>query len=742
MEQPYIQQIQSLANPNFQHIVNVAKKNCGILCSGKQNCKPWNDLNHGVSLLDTHEKLCKYLCAYGDMHEEKISFAFNAIKQPQNIFNQDITVVDWGCGQGLATVCFFDYLNQKQLPNKTRKVILIEPSESALNRAKLHVAAYLKDTSNILLKNKFIDDVVESDLQTETPIVLHFFSNILDIPNIDLERLSNLITQNITGVHYFFCVGPLNNTSTRIENFSKHLNIADEQVIAANQGQLINKRGTIKLLVFKIKGNEIEIIKTDFYPPVTNNINYILMIEKILSKVNPNDLNPIDKIIQFYKTVIELEQQKEPDIKAFSQYPISDKKRDVISLDLQMNNDFYREFKRNTDKSITKWPKDLFVGLKATLNEKSYLMLHVIIPFDNVIDIDISTQQIPCKLSDFSLYLKSFEELELTDEQISEIEESIKQENSIEGIATVLKDKIEGINLDVNVLYVALSSKNPALSQIYSELNRLSSTKINKGSLLESFLINQKIDNQINTLNDEDLVQISDIDDSQKKAVLNAFNNKLSVITGPPGSGKTQVILNILANAVVQNKKVLVASKNNKAVDNVKDRFDRIDEFGFFLRFGSKKVLTDITIPAIVSVINMKLLLKDTTKELDDLKNQITIQKQTIKTNKDLLAKRNDLLSQIPSIELKIQTFEKQINSLTANNSEIDFFRKSFDRNVLDGYNVCLKTERNNIESKYSGIGKIFFNLFSKQRYSRVILNIFDQYPLEIRNYIKNKNLK
>ena len=91
------------------------------------------------------------------MHEEKISFAFNAIKQPQNIFNQDITVVDWGCGQGLATVCFFDYLNQKQLPNKTRKVILIEPSESALNRAKLHVAAYLKDTSNILLKNKFID---------------------------------------------------------------------------------------------------------------------------------------------------------------------------------------------------------------------------------------------------------------------------------------------------------------------------------------------------------------------------------------------------------------------------------------------------------------------------------------------------------------------------------------------------------------------------------------------------------
>ena len=61
MEQPYIQQIQSLANPNFQQIVDIAKRNCGISCPGKQMCKPWQALDHGVSLLDTHENLCKYL---------------------------------------------------------------------------------------------------------------------------------------------------------------------------------------------------------------------------------------------------------------------------------------------------------------------------------------------------------------------------------------------------------------------------------------------------------------------------------------------------------------------------------------------------------------------------------------------------------------------------------------------------------------------------------------------------------
>jgi hypothetical protein len=57
---------------------------------------------------------------------------------PKEVFNTDIAIVDWGCGQGLATVCFFDFLKSQGIPNNTRKVILIEPSEQALERAKLH----------------------------------------------------------------------------------------------------------------------------------------------------------------------------------------------------------------------------------------------------------------------------------------------------------------------------------------------------------------------------------------------------------------------------------------------------------------------------------------------------------------------------------------------------------------------------------------------------------------------------
>lgn len=59
---------------------------------------------------------------------------------------------------------------------------------------------------------------------------------------------------------------------------------------------------------------------------------------------------------------------------------------------------------------------------------------------------------------------------------------------------------------------------------------------------------------------------------SQKEALDNALRSQLSIIEGPPGTGKTQTILNILANLVMQGKTVAVVSSNNAAVQNVHDK--------------------------------------------------------------------------------------------------------------------------------------------------------------------------
>lgn len=72
---------------------------------------------------------------------------------------------------------------------------------------------------------------------------------------------------------------------------------------------------------------------------------------------------------------------------------------------------------------------------------------------------------------------------------------------------------------------------------------------------------------------------------SQKQALENALKSNISIIEGPPGTGKTQTILNLIANlTVMQNKTVALVSGNNAAVQNVKDKLDK-EGYSFFAAF-------------------------------------------------------------------------------------------------------------------------------------------------------------
>ena len=62
---------------------------------------------------------------------------------------------------------------------------------------------------------------------------------------------------------------------------------------------------------------------------------------------------------------------------------------------------------------------------------------------------------------------------------------------------------------------------------------------------------------------------------SQKQAVEHALEHRLSVIEGPPGTGKTQTILNIIANAMLRGETVAVVSGNNSATANVYEKLKK-----------------------------------------------------------------------------------------------------------------------------------------------------------------------
>ncbi|MGC8651572.1 MAG: AAA domain-containing protein, partial [Minisyncoccia bacterium] len=74
----------------------------------------------------------------------------------------------------------------------------------------------------------------------------------------------------------------------------------------------------------------------------------------------------------------------------------------------------------------------------------------------------------------------------------------------------------------------------------------------------------------------------------QVKALQDIFQNKLSVITGPPGTGKSQFISNLLINLFLEGKSVLFVSHTNEAVDVVNQKLN--EQFrNLMLRTGKKE---------------------------------------------------------------------------------------------------------------------------------------------------------
>ena len=284
----YTNRIQSLPNPTFQQIRRISNEALSHFSKSERDTF-WQNLNQGVDLLDSHELMCQYIFSYGNMHEAKIQKALYSIQHPKEVFNTDLAIVDWGCGQGVATVCFFDFLKNQGIPNNTQKVILIEPSEKALERAKQHTNVYLKDETKIQLVNKYLDDVEKVDIETNQSITVHFFSNILDIKEIDLKKLAQLVGENVNGEHYFFCVSPLiEGRSHRLDAFYNYFDVPPVfsdfeksenklNLLAEDaHGKDVFRKYTLKLKVFKFEKGKIYYIPIDYYPAVQFHAGYYL----------------------------------------------------------------------------------------------------------------------------------------------------------------------------------------------------------------------------------------------------------------------------------------------------------------------------------------------------------------------------------------------------------------------------------------------------------------------------------
>lgn len=77
---------------------------------------------------------------------------------------------------------------------------------------------------------------------------------------------------------------------------------------------------------------------------------------------------------------------------------------------------------------------------------------------------------------------------------------------------------------------------------------------------------------------------------SQEETLERLRREPLTIVTGPPGTGKTQLVVNAVTNAWLDGDKVLVTSTNNAAVDVAVDRAEEDVCNGLLVRTGNRDV--------------------------------------------------------------------------------------------------------------------------------------------------------
>lgn len=194
-----------LINKISAHFVEIRNLS-STLYSGVSSDEIFWSLQRGVKVLTEQNQLLAYLNSYGKMHQAKIMSAITVINE--NDLKNEIEIYDWGCGQGLASMCLLEYLNNKNYTYNLDKITLIEPSEIAIKRASLHVKKFNSDCQIITL-NKDLDSLLDLDFSSDVNnIKIHLFSNILDIDLFSMNNLISLIKNNFKGNNIFICVSP------------------------------------------------------------------------------------------------------------------------------------------------------------------------------------------------------------------------------------------------------------------------------------------------------------------------------------------------------------------------------------------------------------------------------------------------------------------------------------------------------------------------------------------------------
>ena len=288
--------------------------------------------------------------------------------------------------------------------------------------------------------------------------------------------------------------------------------------------------------------------------------------------------------------------------------------------------------------------------------------------------------------------------------------EKIDPYNLSKGIP--LSEMVDGGIYNRAILIVC--ERSPYTRGLETELGRLENTKVEQ-------ITNTALGNWINgiginpeTPSNVPLLEVLPLNSEQRQAVINGLINPLTVITGPPGTGKSQVVTSLLINAAWQGKKVLFASKNNKAVDVVETRVNSLGSRPILLRMGRNEFMSKLS-DHIASLLGSSVSEDDET----DYNNHLKIHEALGKKLSDIETDLHNVVSlrnKVDSIEREVE----QYRTLLGKDIFHSYKSKDFKPHIAVLKNFGKTIENADIHEQSLMI-RFLWGFLRNARYSRVL---------------------
>jgi hypothetical protein len=226
---PYAKHIQSIENIRFEKI----RKYC-----------------ENLSKSNEADEMQKHLGEQGKMYKALMYSSLEVLfeKEKENLNGETITLCDWGCGQGIASMQVLDYIKEKQLDIKVSDVILIDDDTKALGRAMIQGEALAQNNIKFIPIKSDDNNISDTIKSNKNNIVLNLFAN---------DKIPTsfwTVNYDIFDESYFLCVSNENNelVDEIYENINSFIDVQDLSILDGKIGRFDKYER-----IFKIDNNGI-----------------------------------------------------------------------------------------------------------------------------------------------------------------------------------------------------------------------------------------------------------------------------------------------------------------------------------------------------------------------------------------------------------------------------------------------------------------------------------------------------